>query len=239
MNNDVNNRKPNLLLIIVAVVVLCGAVGYYFGRFTDTAGNSAAIAATDNTQEDSLDFPWPPQVGESYPDLQLIDHTGRRVRLSDFRGKVILVEPVGMNCPACNAFAGAHKKGGYEGTHPQNGLPSIEQLFSRYTDGLSLEDDRIVFIQLLLFDMRLQAPTSADARKWAQHFGFDKKSNVYVLAGTKAFLAPSVYRASYNLIPGFQLIDKQMILRSDSTGHHPRDNLFTTLLPMVPDLLTE
>jgi hypothetical protein len=54
---------------------------------------------------------------------------------SSFKGIVILVEPVGMNCPACNAFSGGIQKGGYKGTHPQNGLPSIEQLFPKYTGG--------------------------------------------------------------------------------------------------------
>ena len=44
---------------------------------------------------------------------------------------------------------------------------------------------------------------------------------------------------SFNLVPGFQLIDKDFILRSDSTGHYPKDNLYSKLLPMVLQLLEQ
>lgn len=39
---------------------------------------------------------WPPVVGEAYPDLALRGLDGETVRLSDFRGRVLLIEPVGM-----------------------------------------------------------------------------------------------------------------------------------------------
>ncbi len=45
--------------------------------------------------------------------------------------------------------------------------------------------------------------------------------------------------ASYNMIPGFQLIDRDSILRKDSTGHQPRHNLWKELLPEVRRLLDE
>ena len=75
---------------------------------------------------------WPPEPGEVFPPLQLVDQTGKRVSMSEFRGKVILVEYVGMTCPACHAFAGAHTRGSFEGVRPQAGLESIETYFSRY-----------------------------------------------------------------------------------------------------------
>ena len=37
-----------------------------------------------------------------FPDLELMSDSGVVRRLSEFKGKIILVEPVGMNCPACN-----------------------------------------------------------------------------------------------------------------------------------------
>ena len=30
-------------------------------------------------------------------------------------------------------------------------------------------------------------------------------------------------RASYDLVPGYQLIDREFVLRKDSAGHHPPD----------------
>jgi len=40
------------------------------------------------------------------------------------------------------------------------------------------------------------------------------------------------------VIPGFQLVDRDFILRSDATGHRPANDLWKHLLPMVPQLLT-
>lgn len=39
---------------------------------------------------------WPPETGHPYPNLSLVDQTGERVSLSSFKGKVLLLEPVGM-----------------------------------------------------------------------------------------------------------------------------------------------
>ena len=44
----------------------------------------------------SLPFSWPPVSGEAYPDLELQDFRGRPVKLSSLRGKVLLIEPIGM-----------------------------------------------------------------------------------------------------------------------------------------------
>lgn len=181
------------------------------------------------------DIHWPPALGKPFPDIELIDQTGRKVKMSSFQGKVILVEFIGMNCPACQAFSGAFDRGSFKNIHPQKGLESIEKLFPKYAGGLSLNDDRIVFVQILLYSMTMDAPTEHDAKKWAQHFQLDRSKNQVVLAGNKALLG----QASFNLIPGFQLLDKNLIVRSDSTGHHPRHNLYTELLPLVATVLKQ
>jgi hypothetical protein len=46
-------------------------------------------------------------------------------------------------------------------------------------------------------------------------------------------------KASRDLIPGFQMIDKHFILRSDSTGPSPADDLYSKLLPQIRMLLDE
>lgn len=61
----------------------------------------------------------------------------------------------------------------------------------------------------------------------------DRSKNHLVLAGTKELLGD----ASYNMIPGFHLVDRNFIFHSDSAGHTPRHNLVTHLLPMIPKLL--
>ncbi len=181
------------------------------------------------------DVTWPPRLGQPYPDLRLVDQTGRTVTMSSFKGKVILVEYVGMNCAACQAFSGAHDRGAFEKVQPQRGIRSIEKLLPRFAGGLSLDDERIIFVQVLLYSMSMGAPTTEDARRWAEHFQLDRSKDEVVLAGKKELLG----RDSYNLIPGFQLVDKNFIVRSDSTGHNPRDNLYTELLPKVRELVEE
>ena len=178
---------------------------------------------------------WPPEVGKPYPDLELYDQTGKITQLSSFKGSVILVEPVAMNCTACQAFSGAHRLGAYADVSPQQDLKSIEEYFPKYTGGMSFSDRRFVFIQIILFDLNNNVPTAQDARKWAEQFRLDRAKNRVVLASRREMAGP----ASYNMIPGFQLIDKNFILRSDSTGHNPKHDLWKHLLPMVPKLLKE
>lgn len=177
---------------------------------------------------------WPPRVGEPFPDIPLIDQNGKAVKIGSFRGKVILVEYIGMNCPACQAFAGAHDKGPLGKVRPQRGVPSIESLFPRYAGGASLDDRRIVFVQILLYDLSMGKPTQGDAKRWKRHFR-TSGANPLVFVPREDLRGS----ASYKLIPGFQAIDKNFVVRLDSTGHHPQHNLYTELLPAVPELLDE
>ena len=176
---------------------------------------------------------WPPRLEQKFPDLQLIDHRGREFRLSELAGKVILVEPIGMNCPACNAFSGARERGGYKGLRPQQGLQSIEDYLPKYAKGVDLRNPDLKLVQLLLYDFNMNQPNEDDARFWAEHFGLDKYENVLVVVSKSDLRG----KESFRMIPGFQLVDRQFILRKDATGHHPRHNLFKDLLPAVSSLI--
>ena len=99
------------------------------------------------------------------------------------------------------------------------------------TRGTTLTD--LVLVQVLLYDLTMEAADIEDAAIWAQHFGFDRDPNVYVVV-SKADLRG---KASFRMIPGVQLVDKGSVLRFDSTGHQPKHNLWTELLPAVPWLL--
>ena len=178
---------------------------------------------------------WPPKLYQSFPDIELIDQTGQLVRMSSFNGQVVLVEYVAMTCSACQAFSGAHDVGAYGGVPAQHDLESIEKLFPRYTHGIQLDDEQIVFVQILLYDMSMGAATFEDVRQWAHHFQFDRSKNQVVLVGKKSLLG----QASFDLIPGFQLIDRNGVIRADSTGHQPHHELYTGLLPMVSVVLRE
>lgn len=172
-------------------------------------------------------------MSESYPDLHLVDQTGHMTALSSFKGLVILVEMIGMTCPACQGFSGAKRLGTFGGVNSDGGLPSIDELLPQYAEGLSLPSEDLVLVQILLFDMNMGAPTADDARAWAAHFRRDAAKHEYVLAG-----GPALHnQASFAMVPGFQLVDREFVLRWDATGHHPRHDLYRDLLPQIPKLL--
>lgn len=179
--------------------------------------------------------PWPPRIGEPYPDLRLVDQTGGTTSLSSFKGRVLLVEMVGMTCPACQGFSGAKRLGTFGGVESDGGLPAIDDLVPQYAPGVKLESDDLVFVQILLFDMQMGAPTAEDARAWAAHFHRDAAKRQYVLAGGEGLHN----QASFAMVPGFQLVDRRFVLRWDATGHTPRHDLYRELLPALPKILEE
>ena len=91
--------------------------------------------------------PWHVQAGQTYPDLEL----------SDFKGRVILLEPVGMTCKACNAFTGCQMRGGFAGIRPQQGLDSIGRYLARF-GGTSLGYGHVVLVQWLIYELKNGTP---------------------------------------------------------------------------------
>ena len=234
--------KSHDLIQGIAVLVFFVLVGYGLLEYgsakqnssvSNCTGNECTVSLPPSKRDSEPALTWPPIVGEPYPDLVLIDRDGRTVNLSSFRGAVLVIEPIGMTCSACQAFSGGHRFGSFGGVIPQKNLPSIEELFPQYAHGVSLSDGRLVFIQILFYDMNTGVPTANDVDRWIDHFQMDRSDNYYVFAAPKRIIGP----ASFRMIPGFQLIDQDFVLRSDSTGHTPRDDLYTQLLPMVPSLL--
>ena len=176
---------------------------------------------------------WPPVVGQPLPDMTVLDHRGQRVKLSSFKGRVLLVEPIGMSCPACVAYCGGGTHGAFEGAEPQQGVDSIDENLERFADGTEIDDPNIAVIQMLFFNMSLQNPTQLEAAKWARHFQIDRSPNHFVVIGPE-----SLRNKTYSKVPGYWLVDKDFVVRCDATGHHPPSNLYTDLLPMVPELLS-
>ncbi len=191
----------------------------------------AALAQAKSQALRAVPTFWPPVVGRTYPEIELCDLTGKKVKLSSFAGRVILLEPIGMSCPACQAFVGGEKKGGINGVTPQGGTSSLESYLA--AAGVSPTDTRVVHVQLLLYGPNLGVPTLAEAQAWAKHFDFGRRSNEVLLVGDQRY----INQHSYDMIPGMQLIDKNFVLVCDATGHNPRSSLFSELIPSVSKLL--
>lgn len=123
-----------------ALAVLACTV-FVTGCVVEVEAEPVVAAAVDpETEAPKPDHIWPPRVGERYPNLQLLDSFGDRIALESLAGKIVLVEPIGMDCPACNAFAGGNRPGGsgFLVAKPQSGLPSIHEMLKQYAGGGSL-----------------------------------------------------------------------------------------------------
>lgn len=176
-----------------------------------------------------LEFAWPPVPGEAYPDLKLLDDEGRQVSLSKFKGKVILLEPTAMTCAACQAFSGGNRPdiGGF-GLKPQADLIDLEESLARYADGVSLDGRNVVFVQLLIYNLNNTAPSVEEVQQWRDHFQLRRRHpNMVFLVADPRMLG----QASYDMIPGFHLIDRDFRFTKDSSGHTKRDDLWSGLFP--------
>ena len=178
--------------------------------------------------------PWPPQSHEPYPDLELFDESGSTVKLSDFRGRVLLLEPVRMACPASQSFNGAQSWGSYGAVLPQAGVPELEKLLQLYSGTAPTKHSDLRVIEIIFFNMENAPPSASDLKEWNKHFHLHER-NILVL-GARPNLVDEDARG---MVPGFQLIDRNFILRADATGSSPRSDLYKDLFPMIPKLLAE
>ncbi len=159
------------VFVTTAAFLVSAAVAYQFRDKLQLSGTIGLLAdSLPGDRGQTREFDWPPKLDEPYPDLQLVDQDGHLTRLSEFKGKIILIEPIGMPCQACQAFCGGHHVGGFRGIRPQPGLPSLEES-ARAHGGFDLSDPRIVKVYLLLYNSKMRAPSPADAKDWADHFG--------------------------------------------------------------------
>ncbi|MCP3915221.1 MAG: hypothetical protein GY711_06680 [bacterium] len=111
-------------------------------------------------------------------------------------------------------------------------MPSLDEAAQRYGQ-VSLDDDRLVVVHLLLYGYDMEAPSLSDAREWAEHYGLDERDNHIVLVGDPRMIGPRTYR----MIPGLQVVDEDFVLTYDSAGGSARDDLWTELWPGLGHML--
>ena len=188
---------------------------------------------SDDLSSHAANAAWPPARHDRYPDLKLKDQNGDTVQLSDFEGKVILLELTAVPCGGCQAFSGGNERGVFADGKVQAGLHSIHHYAQQYADVDLGNNDDVVLVQLMLYGKSLRSPTQAEVTGWADHFGMDRNSGEIVLKGEASLLSED----RFDLVPGFHLIDRNFVLQYDSSGHHPVDNLFSDLLPAMGQMV--
>lgn len=204
-----------------------------------------------------FDFSWPPRVGETYPDIPLLNENGQAVQFSQYRGNILLVAPIAMSSPGSQALAGGDRLGGLQGVVPQENIASIDQLISDFSK-LSADDPRLIVLELLIYGPDRVQALPAHIAVWREHFHrsaeqADNSASLSALErgpaegelpinllprARRVTVVPAVDmrgRESFDLIPGIQMVDKDGVLRFDATGAAPRHPLRTALLPALAD----
>lgn len=225
------NSSGYVALILSMLLAIACAVAYQWHSDPwkkkarlETPNRMTALAS-----EPSQLLDWPPKLNKTFPSIALHDHQGNKFEVQALKGKPTLIEIVAMSCAGCQAFSGGNSYGGYGGFPAQAGLKSIDQYVLEYSGGVCLESGEVNFIQIIIYNQKLEPATPSDIAEWRDHFKLHRAPNWYVLTGGR----PLANQDSFKMIPGFLLLDKDLVVRYDATGHHPRHNLYTELLPAV------
>ena len=111
-------------------------------------------------------------------------------------------------------------------------MPSLDDAAEDY-GGVSLDDEDLIVVHLLLYGFDMKAPSVDDAREWAEHYGLDKRPNHVVLVGEQDMISA----ATRAMIPGVQVVDRDFVLRYDGAGSRAPHDLWTEVLPGVAEVL--
>lgn len=185
-------------------------------------------------KERHLPDPWPPEMNTPYPNLILLDETGKEFLLHDYAGKVVVLEYIDMSSKQSQAQSGAALLGAY------GNMTEVDRLVMTFADAFRKEvgeemkypNDNIVELKILVYTDDGSQPGVDDAEKWMDHFDLLGNDNVVVAVSKSDLRAQS----TQNMIGGFQLLDRQSRLRVDSSGPAPKHNLRMTLVPLAQKL---
>lgn len=206
-------------------------------RIIEERKEMRSILASGGNLNQNLPKIWPPKMNSVYPDLELYDQKGQKFMLSSLAGHVIIVEYIDALSPISQAQSGSATHGLYYGAKTQElnrqALP-FSDVIKKHTNGaFLLPNDNIFELKIIVYGADATAASRDDAEQWAQHFKLKEADNVIVAVPSKDMRGDE----SQSLITGFQLLDKNMVLRVDSSGVMPKHNLQMTLVPLVPKLI--
>jgi peroxiredoxin len=102
--NRLGSKWTYVTLLVMAVLGLAAGTGCVFSTQYSSGGPESAVTIG-------------PRVGQQAPDFSLVDLDGNPVSLSDFRGKVVLINFWATWCPPC-----------------RQEMPAIEALHQEYKD---------------------------------------------------------------------------------------------------------
>lgn len=132
------------------------------------------------------------QIGDHPCDFSLLDQDGNQFNLYDHHGKIIILDFSAMWCGPCMMAA-----------------TEVEHLQEKY-------GDKIVYVTILIENENGNQPSTADLKRWADHFGIESAP---VLGGSRSLISsdPSAGWAVGGW-PQFYIIDQDLMLVQSFKG---------------------
>ena len=190
--------------------------------------------AQGRPENENLPATWPPEMNKEYPEIALIDQNGKRFNLHNLQDKIVILEYIDFTSPISQAQSGAGLMGAY-GTYSNSvdeySVPFADVLQQNNMGSINFPGDNVVSLKIIVYGASDQA-TLDDAENWARHFNL-KTEDGYIVAVAQKDLRDE---ATMGMIGGYQLLDKKLRLRVDSSGIAPKHNLKLTLLPLFEKL---
>jgi len=191
----------NKIEIFLLTAIIAGGILYYRPWHVQSSQTSVSpvLGTTQTAQPEQgtppsatkteQTFDWPPsKLNEKYPDIPFIKRDGGVLKMSDLKGHYVVIHYRGTTCPACQNMA--------------------KQRASLWNDS------RVVNVDVLLFNDQMKPAKAADADKWANQYGFQEANREIVVGCPDWIHAPDLYQATYNMVVGGQLLDKDGIIRA-------------------------
>ncbi len=183
---------------------------------------------------ENLPSAWPPEMNQEYPDFNLIDQDGRRFNFHALRGKIIVLEYVDFSSQISQSQSGSGAFGSYGNYNvkvDEYSLPFADSLKKNHVNSIKFPDDDVISLKIIVYGDADQA-TIEDAENWAKHFDLKAEARHIVAVAEKDIRDET----TKTMIGGFQLLDKQLRLRVDSSGPAPKHNLNMTMIPLFEKL---
>ena len=179
--------------------------------------NEAADEAEDKAEAERLSAlgTWPPLRGKPFPDMTLFDQEGQEVKLSSFKGKVILLQWVATTSPGSISQAGGFESETFQGTPAQPGVWRLDKELKEAK--VPVESEDLVWLQIMVYGPREAVPTQADAQAWAEHFKLSERPRTHVLYTDERYQV----EATHSMVPGYFVIGR------DFTFAYDRANMFS------------
>ncbi len=193
------------------------------------------LLAKGRPLNENLPSVWPPEMNKEYPDFDLIDQNGRRFNLHALKGKILVVEYIDISSAVSQAQSGADTHGQF-GSYDLNldtfNMPFSDVLKKNALGSLEFpNNDKAVNLKIIVYGESGQA-TVDDAQNWAEHFKLSADDG-YIVAVAEKDIRDD---ATKDMIGGYQLVDKSLRLRVNSSGLTPIHGVDMTLIPLFEKL---